>query len=556
MAAQLKPGVLLRGKWRLDHFLGRGGMSSVYAATHRNGMRGAIKVLHREFNDNDTVKKRFMREGYVANKVEHPGSVRVLDDDETEDGHVFLVMELLEGTTLKKRWIDCDRRMEVPVVMEIMDQVLDVLESAHKNKIVHRDLKPDNVFILENGSAKVLDFGIARVLEATLAGSADATSSAAMMGTPAFMPPEQALAHWSKVDGRSDLFALAATAYTVLSGRLIHSGSTMPELLVAAATQQVDPIRTLMPDLDEGIAAVIDRGLRFEIAERWPDARSMRLALLQAKTKVAGNRTVRLQIPMEGPATIPTSSPAPTSSSRPAPITDAMETVLPSTEPIDSGSEQTVMAPSSPKAVTQLLPAIAAPPPAALRVVSKTTPHPRVVHPGANPRTMQSEVATDRPNPPTAVWDATPVRLQAPMRPEHVAQLAKVTVGDAAPRNNKALATWVVGGVSAVAVLGTALLLQSTSPKSGSESSASSAPGVTVALPSASATTEAPLVVPIANPPASASPSSSASAPLSTVVSVSARPPTDKAPPSRPVGAGPCLEYDAFTGKKCIRRQW
>ncbi len=242
MVGELKPGTLLRGKWRLERFLGRGGMSSVYAATHRNGMRGAIKVLHRELNDNTVIKTRFLREGYVANKVDHPGAVKVLDDDATEDGLVFLVMELLEGETLKQRWVKSDRRLELSIALDIADQVLDVLESAHANRIVHRDLKPDNIFLVESGGTKILDFGIARVLEAATPGAADATSSAAMMGTPAFMPPEQALAHWHKVDARSDLFALGATLFTVLTGRLVHTGSTIPELLVAAATKQADSI--------------------------------------------------------------------------------------------------------------------------------------------------------------------------------------------------------------------------------------------------------------------------------------------------------------------------
>ena len=123
--------MVLRDKWRLDSFLGRGGMSSVWAATHRNGMRGAIKVLHQELTTNDVVKKRFLREGYVANKVEHPGAVKVLDDDATEDGLVFLVMELLEGVTLKQRWIELDRRLDPSLTMDVLDQVLGVLESAH-----------------------------------------------------------------------------------------------------------------------------------------------------------------------------------------------------------------------------------------------------------------------------------------------------------------------------------------------------------------------------------------------------------------------------------------
>jgi len=265
----------------------------VYAATHRNGTLGAIKVLHPELCHNAALKRRFLREGYLANKVGHPGAVRVLDDDATDDGIVYLVMELLEGETLKQRWDKEDRRLDPQLVYRVVDEVLDVLESAHAHAVVHRDLKPDNIFLLSDGTTKILDFGIARMLEASDAGSGDATASTAMMGTPAYMPPEQALAQWKKVDGRTDLFALGATAFTMLSGQLVHQGSTVQELLVSASTRPPCSLRTVMPHLDSGIATVIDRALAFEMDERWQDAAAMRGALKRARAS-AQSRTVKL----------------------------------------------------------------------------------------------------------------------------------------------------------------------------------------------------------------------------------------------------------------------
>src|SRR5439155_18910527 len=100
--AETRVGVTLRGKWHLDSLIGVGGMGAVYEATHRNGMRGAVKLLHPDRAADDEVRKRFLREGYIANKVDHPGAVRILDDDEAE-GTVFLVMELLDGMTLETR---------------------------------------------------------------------------------------------------------------------------------------------------------------------------------------------------------------------------------------------------------------------------------------------------------------------------------------------------------------------------------------------------------------------------------------------------------------------
>lgn len=101
--AQARVGRVLRDKWRLDALLGLGGMAAVYAATHRNGKRGAIKLLHTELSVDTDVRARFLREGYVANKVGHPGAVAVLDDDTADDGSVFLVMELLEGESVDAR---------------------------------------------------------------------------------------------------------------------------------------------------------------------------------------------------------------------------------------------------------------------------------------------------------------------------------------------------------------------------------------------------------------------------------------------------------------------
>src|SRR5437870_2790296 len=124
--AELRIGSTLRGKWRLDTLIGVGGMAAVYEATHRNGMRGAVKILHPEKAADENIKKRFLREGYIANKVEHAGAVRVLDDDEA-DGDVFLVMELLEGTTLDTRALCEGGALGADETMRFLDQVLDTL---------------------------------------------------------------------------------------------------------------------------------------------------------------------------------------------------------------------------------------------------------------------------------------------------------------------------------------------------------------------------------------------------------------------------------------------
>src|SRR5262249_15834748 len=151
-----------------------------------------IKMLHRELSTDVDARARFVREGYTANQVAHPGAVSVLDDDVAEDGSVFLVMELLEGQSVAALAASRpNRRLGRGETLGIAEQLLDVLVAAHAKGIVHRDLKPDNLFLTKEGALKVLDFGIARVREAP--GVAKMTKTGVTMGTPAFMPPEQAL---------------------------------------------------------------------------------------------------------------------------------------------------------------------------------------------------------------------------------------------------------------------------------------------------------------------------------------------------------------------------
>jgi serine/threonine-protein kinase len=191
-------------------------MASVYEAVHRNGNRVAIKMLHPHLSINADLRSRFLREGYAANRVNHQGAVRVLDDDMTEDGSVFLVMELLKGETLDARWETRGSRLAHREVCEHAHQLLDVLAAAHGQGVVHRDIKPENLFLTTDGVLKVLDFGIARLRDAS--GAEGATQTGRMIGTPAFMPPEQALGRSRQIDGQTDLWAVGATMFTLVSG--------------------------------------------------------------------------------------------------------------------------------------------------------------------------------------------------------------------------------------------------------------------------------------------------------------------------------------------------
>ncbi len=225
-------GRVLRDKWRLDSVLGTGGFGAVYAATHRTGKRVAIKILHTELNAIADARSRFLREAYAVNAVTHPGMVSILDDDTDDDGSVFLVMELLEGETLEARRLRSGGSLDFDDVLSIADQVLDVLAAAHEKGVVHRDLKPENVFFLPTGQIKLLDFGVAKLREAPRGKAL--TVNGIVIGTPAFMPPEQARGQWELVDERSDLWSIGATMFTLLTGQLVHGHLSPQESLVAA----------------------------------------------------------------------------------------------------------------------------------------------------------------------------------------------------------------------------------------------------------------------------------------------------------------------------------
>jgi eukaryotic-like serine/threonine-protein kinase len=287
--ARQRLGTTLRSKWRLDALLGIGGMAAVYASTHRNGARAAVKVLHPELATQPDARERFLREGYAANAVGHDGAVRVLDDDVSEDGSLFLVTELLDGETLEDRRVRMGGRLDEDDVLAVTDQILELLVAAHARNIVHLDLKPENVFVTRAGKIKVLDFGTARWL-AVNAG-AQAAGSGVTMGTPSFMPPEQARGRWDEVDGASDVWALGATMFAALSGRPVHDGLTASDVLLAAMTRSAPPLAAVAPGVSAETAQLVDGALAFDRASRWADARTMQAAVQHARQRRSSQAT-------------------------------------------------------------------------------------------------------------------------------------------------------------------------------------------------------------------------------------------------------------------------
>ncbi len=222
--------------------------------------------------------------------------MRVQDDGVTEDGAAFLVMELLEGETLEDRRDRLGGRLPAAEVLAFAEQLLQVLEAAHARGVVHRDLKPDNLFLTMEGELKVLDFGIAHLRQADHADSGG-TSVGTFMGTPSFMPPEQARARWDLVDARSDLWAVGAVMFTLLSGHLVHEAETISEQLVLAVQTPAPRLRSLVEDVLEYVGAIVDKALSYEKEHRFQNAREMAVAVRQAAP--TPDRRARLTSPCE-----------------------------------------------------------------------------------------------------------------------------------------------------------------------------------------------------------------------------------------------------------------
>lgn len=280
VVAEKRVGQTLAGKWTIDKLIDTGGMAAVYQATHRNGKKVAIKMLHPFIAAHADVRERFLREGYVANQVDHPGAVSVLDDDTTDDGAAFLVMELLEGDSLEGCMTRNGGTLPISDVLAVADQVLDVLGAFHARNVIHRDIKPGNLFVTKQGIVKVLDFGLARLRDPRVGGAP--TAAGIVLGTAAYMPPEQAQGKATEVDARADLFAVGAVMFRALSGRQVHDARSATERLFQAMKEKAKSLGVVAPEIAKvslGTVGLVDKALAFDKNERWASAEEMRKAV-------------------------------------------------------------------------------------------------------------------------------------------------------------------------------------------------------------------------------------------------------------------------------------
>jgi tRNA A-37 threonylcarbamoyl transferase component Bud32 len=273
----LKVGSDVRGTYRVVRLIGRGGMGVVYEVTHaRLHGRYALKLMNPEFAADQAALSRFRREAQVTSSLRHPNIVQVIDFDETEDGRPFLAMEFLDGPTLSDH-LEARGPLPLPEAIAILRQIADALEAAHKAGVVHRDLKPENVVLVPRDEGrflvKLLDFGLSKMKSASLR----ITGTAALLGTPTYMTPEQALGEVDKVDARTDQYALGTLAWEMLVGQPPFRGDSVHAVLYQIIHQPPPAGRGLAP----GVERVLRRTLAKDRDERFPSVAAFAEALIR-----------------------------------------------------------------------------------------------------------------------------------------------------------------------------------------------------------------------------------------------------------------------------------
>jgi serine/threonine-protein kinase len=263
------PGDVFGGKYRIESLIGKGGMGAVYHSTHLvSGKRVAVKWMLPAASETEELAERFLREARATARIDHPNVVDIYDVG-TQDGSVYLVMELLHGESLADR---LDRGpMEVTEACALLMHALRAVAAAHAQGVIHRDLKPDNIFLCvgpdgEPREPKVVDFGISKIADAR---DMSLTQSGMVMGTPYYMSPEQ-VRGLRDVDERGDVYAFGVILYEMITGTRPFDAETYNQLILKIVTEEPTSLVALQPGVDPRLAAVIARAMARNRDDRYP----------------------------------------------------------------------------------------------------------------------------------------------------------------------------------------------------------------------------------------------------------------------------------------------
>ena len=267
-------GTLLNGRFRLEEQIGSGGMSTVYRAFDEVLERDvAIKVMHASIADDGVQLERFRREARTAAKMSHPHVVTVIDAGEDE-GHPFIVLEYVEGETLKERIRRCGP-LPVPEAVAYAIEIGRALMAAHNERLVHRDVKPQNVLLDAEGRAKVTDFGISRSLDQD-----GLTATGRVLGTTDYVSPEQALGE--NVTEQSDVYSLGIVLFEMLTGRVPFKAESQVGVAMKHVREPMPDVQRMRPEISAALAAVVEDATAKELRNRYASVGEMLEHLEQA----------------------------------------------------------------------------------------------------------------------------------------------------------------------------------------------------------------------------------------------------------------------------------
>lgn len=287
--------------YRIISKLGAGGMGKVYLAEDtRLDRKVALKILNEDVAAEAERLRRFVQEAKAASALNHPNIITIHEIGETENRH-FIAIEYIDGETLHQRLRSGP--LSLKSVLDAGIQIASALQAAHEANIIHRDIKPENVMVRPDGLIKVLDFGIAKVTEPAPPSHVDAeaetikvdTSPGMIVGTPAYMSPEQA--RGKPVDARTDIFSLGVVLYEMLTGRKPFEGETPMDIITGILYKEPPPIREAMPDVPAEIERIIGKQLRKDSDERYQSVKDLLVDLKDARKELEFEDKLKLRAP-------------------------------------------------------------------------------------------------------------------------------------------------------------------------------------------------------------------------------------------------------------------